>query len=98
MGEDHDTAYFARIQVGDYKKLWQPCFRYSYYSSEPDALFFAWPQSDTNRQSNVEAHRVDFRLGGPKKSYVNVTYYRTEPNFGEDTVLNRWQVDYIIRF
>ena len=73
-------------------------FRYSRYDSRPDAMFYAFTQSDTIRGSNVDAHRFDFRLGMPLKSYINVTYYNARPKAGGDDVMNRWQFDYIFRF
>jgi len=98
LGADEDTAYFGRLQVGDYKKPWQVAFRYSYYYSEADALFYVFTQSDTSRGSDLEAHRLDFRLGGPAKSYFNLTYYNTNNNDGTDEDLHRWQLDYIVKF
>jgi hypothetical protein len=73
-------------------------FRYSRYDSKPDALFYAFTQSDTIRASNVEANRFDFRIGMPIKSFINVTWYNARPKAGGDDVMNRWQFDYIFRF
>jgi len=98
IAKDEDTAYFGRLQVGDYKKPGQLCFRYSYYNSEPDALFYVFTQSDTSRGSDLEAHRFDFRVGAVAKSYFNLTYYNTNTNDGEAEELHRWQLDYIIKF
>ena len=97
-GEDHDTAYFARFQIGDYKKPGQMAFRFSRYYSEPDALFYAWTQSDTTRSSNVDGFRFDWRVGLPSKGYINVTWYNTDFEVGESDTMNRWQVDYILKF
>ena len=97
-GEDNDTGWFFRLQVGDYKKFKQMAFRYSRYDSKPDALFYAFTQSDTIRASNVEANRFDFRIGMPLKSYINVTWYNAKPKTGFDDTMDRWQVDYIFRF
>lgn len=98
IGADNDTGYFGRVQVGDYKKKGQVAFRYAYYYSEPDALFYVFTQSDTSRGSNVEAHRFDLRIGFVARSYFNVTWYNTKPAFGEDETLDRWQLDYIVKF
>jgi hypothetical protein len=95
---DNDTAFFARFQIGDYKRPGQVAVRLSRYDSKPDAIFFAYAQSDTRRSSNVDGYRADVRIGMPMKSFFNITYYRTDWTLGEDTTMNRWQVDYIIRF
>jgi len=97
-GADNDTAYFARVEAGGYKKSGQVQVRFTYYYSEPDAIFFAYAQSDTRRASDLNGYRTDVRIGMPKRGNVNVTWYRTEWNVGEDTVMDRWQVDYIFRF
>ena len=97
-GADNDTAYFARIEVGGYKQPGQVQVRFSYYYSEPDAIFFAYAQSDTRRSSNLNGIRTDVRIGMPKRGNINVTWYRTEWQVGEDTTMDRWQVDYIFRF
>jgi hypothetical protein len=98
IAEDQDTGYFGRLQVGDYKNPGQVAFRYSRYYAEPDALFYAFTQSDTSRSSDVAAHRFDLRIGAVKRSYFNITWYNTRPTYHEDEPLNRWQVDYIVRF
>jgi hypothetical protein len=97
-GSDNDTAFFGRIQVGDYKKPGQVAVRLSRYDSEPDAIFFAYAQSDTRRSSNVDGWRTDVRVGMPAKGYVNVTWYRTDWTLGDDTTMDRFQLDYIFRF
>ncbi len=97
-GADQDTAFFGRVQVGDSTKKGQVAFRYSYYDSEPDALFYVFTQSDTGRGSDVRAHRLDLRIGAWARSYFNLTWYNTRPRYRKDTTLNRWQVDYIVRF
>jgi hypothetical protein len=97
-GTDNDTGWYFRLQVGDYKKFKQMAFRYSRYDSKPDALFYAFTQSDTIRASNVEANRFDFRIGMPLKGYINVTWYNARPKTGEDDAMDRWQFDYIFRF
>ena len=97
-GTDNDTGFYFRLQVGDYKKFKQMAFRYSRYDSKPDALFYAFTQSDTIRASNVEANRFDFRIGMPLKGFINVTWYNARPKTGGDSVMDRWQFDYIFRF
>jgi hypothetical protein len=98
LASDNDTAWFARIEVGGYREPRQLFFRYTRYLSEPDGVFYAYMQSDTLRSSNLDGHRFDVRVGAPARTYVNFTYYRTNPRFGEDTTANRWQLDYIMRF
>ncbi len=98
IGEDDDTAYFARIQIGDYKKPGEMAFRFSKYYSEPDALFYAFTQSDTTRSSNLDGYRFDWRVGLGSKGYVNVTWYNTDVAVGVAEKMNRWQVDYILKF
>ena len=98
LGADNDTGYFGRIQVGDFKEKWRLALRYSYYYSEPDALFYVFTQSDTGRGSDAEAHRFDLRLGFVARSYFNLTWYNTRPVFTVDETLNRWQLDYIVKF
>ena len=98
IAEDQDTGAFGRLQVGDYKDPGQVAFRYSYYYSEPDALFYVFTQSDTSRGSDVKAHRFDLRIGAVARSYFNLTWYNTRPIFREDEPLDRWQMDYIVRF
>jgi hypothetical protein len=95
---ENDTAFFGRVEVGGYSKLYQLQFRYSYYYSEPDGLFYAYLQSDTRRASNLDGHRLDVRLGMPARTYFNFTWYNTRPKLGEDSTMNRWQFDYVIRF
>ena len=96
--EDNDTGYFARVQVGDYKKPGQVAVRLTRYDSEPDAIFYAWVQSDTRRGSNVDGERLDVRIGMPHKQYINVTWYHTDWKRGQDTTMDRWQFDYIFKF
>ncbi len=97
-GTDNDTAFFGRIQVGDYKKPGQVALRVARYDSRPDAMFFAYAQSDTRRASNVDGYRADLRVGMPKDGFINVTYYRTDWTIGEDSTMNRWQFDYVFTF
>jgi len=98
IGADNDTGYYGRVQVGDYKKQWQMALRYTYYYSEPDALFYVFTQSDTSQGSDAEAHRFDLRLGFVAKSYFNLTWYNTRPVYKEAETINRWQMDYIVKF
>ncbi|RLE25585.1 MAG: hypothetical protein DRJ65_07380, partial [Acidobacteria bacterium] len=98
IGADNDTGYYGRVQVGDYKKRGQVALRYTYYYSEPDALFYVFTQSDTGRGSDAEAHRFDLRLGFIAKSYFNFTWYNTKPVYKQDETINRWQFDYIVKF
>ncbi len=97
-GTDNDTAWFGRIQVGDYKEPGQVAIRISRYDSKPDAIFFAYAQSDSRRSSNVDGYRTDLRIGMPKRGYVNVTWYRTNWTIGDDSTMDRWQFDYILSF
>jgi hypothetical protein len=97
-GTDNDTAWFGRIQVGDYKKPWQVAIRLSRYDAKPDSIFFAYGQSDTRRSSNVDGYRTDFRIGFPKKAYFNFTWYRTNWTLGSDTTMNRIFCDFIFPF
>jgi hypothetical protein len=98
IGSDNDTAYYFRAAVGSYSAPGDFEGRFTYYYSEPDALFYAFVQSDTGRSTNVKGPRFDVRIGMPARTFVNFTYYRTSPVLGEDTTLNRWQLDYILRF
>ncbi|MEJ2580197.1 MAG: putative porin [Acidobacteriota bacterium] len=97
-GEDYDTGYFVRLQVGDYKKKGQMMFRASRYYSEPDALFYVFAQSDTTMASDVDGYRFDYRLGFVKKSYFNLTWYHTKPVYSLFPEMDRIQMDYIIVF
>jgi hypothetical protein len=97
-GVDNDTAWFGRIQLGDYRKPGQVALRFSRYDSKPDAMFFAYSQSDSRRSSNVNGYRVDLRVGMPRNDYVNVTWYNTRWTRGADSTMNRWQFDYIFNF
>jgi hypothetical protein len=97
-GENNDMGHYARVQVGDYKQVGQVAVRLTHYESEPDAIFYAFVQSDTKRGSNVDGDRLDVRIGMPLKSHINVTYYRTDYKIGTDTTMDRWQFDYIFTF
>jgi hypothetical protein len=98
LGTDYDTAYFVRLQVGDYKRKGQMMFRASRYYSEPDALFYVFAQSDTTMASDVDGYRLDFRLGCVKRSFFNLTWYHTKPVYAYVPTMDRLQVDYIIEF
>ena len=98
LGEDYDTGYFVRLQVGDYKEKGQFMFRLSRYYSEPDAIFYVFAQSDTTRASDVDGYRFDIRMGFVKKSYFNLTWYHTKPVYALFPTMDRLQVDYIIAF
>lgn len=97
-GTSNDTAWFARVQVGGYERPGQLSFRLSRYDSRPDALFFAYTQSDTRRGSNVDGYRGDVRIGMPKRSYINLSFYRTNWAVGDDTTMYRWQLDYVFTY
>jgi hypothetical protein len=96
--DDYNTAWYARLQIGDYKEPFQWAFRASYYQSEADAIFYAFVQSDTKRGSNVDGWRFDARVGMPANAYINFTWYHTDWDEGEDSTMDRWQLDYIWKF
>jgi hypothetical protein len=96
--DENDKGYYARVQLGDYKKPGQVAIRLTKYKSEPDAIFYAWVQSDTRRGSNVDGERVDVRIGMPMNAHVNVTFYNTDWEKGTDTTMRLWQFDYILEF
>lgn len=94
----NDSGHYARIQIGDYKKPGHVAVRLTQYMSEPDAIFYAWVQSDTVRGSNVDGHRLDLRIGMPVDSHINFTWYQTDWEVGNDTTMDRYQLDYIFKF
>ena len=98
VSDENDTALYGRVQVGDYNKPGRMAFRYTRYDSKPDAMFYAWVQSDTKRGTNLEGNRVDFRVGMPKKAYINLTWYNTDWKYGDDPTMDRFQLDYIFKF
>ena len=98
LGQDYDTGYFARVQVGDFKKKGQFMFRLSRYYSEPDALFYVFAQSDTTRASDVDGYRFDVRMGFVKRSFFNLTWYHTDAVYADVPTMDRLQMDYIIVF
>jgi len=97
-GTDNDIAYFLRGGVGRFDEFKLLELRYTYYYSEPDALVFAFTQSDSRRGSNLDGHRIDFRLGLPANTFFHITYYRTFTSLGESPVYESWFFDYSIRF
>lgn len=98
VASENDTAYFLRGSLGRFDTFKRLQLRYTYYYSEPDALVFAYAQSDTRRSSNLDGHRFDIRLGMPVKSFFHITYYRTFTSLGESPVYQSWFFDYSIRF
>jgi hypothetical protein len=104
VGDENDTAFFTRLQVGDYKKPGQWAFRLAWYDSEPDAIFYPFVQSDTRRGTNVDGWRADVRVGMPASSHINFTWYRTDfkvdidPDQSDAETMDRWQLDYIFKF
>lgn len=98
VGEDLDTAWFARIQVGDDGRPRGTAVRVSRYRSDPDALFYVYTQSDTSRGSNVDGYRVDFRHRVAPWGKINVTWYHTEEAVAPTDTMDRLQVDFIASF
>ena len=98
VASDNDSAYFLRGSLGRFDAFKRLQLRYTYYHSEPDALVFAYAQSDTRRSSNLDGHRVEVRLGMPANTFFHVTYYRTHTSLGESPVYESWFFDYSIRF
>lgn len=98
VSDENDTAFYGRVQVGDYKEPGQVAVRYTRYDSKPDAMFYAWVQSDTKRGTNLDGNRVDLRVGMPKQAYINLTWYNTDWKYGDDPTMDRLQLDYIFKF
>lgn len=98
VASDEATAFFGRAVLGSSSRPGGLQVRYTHYYSQPDALFYAFMQSDTNRASNVKGSRIDVRVGAPARTFLDFTWYRTRPEIGDDTTLNRWQLDYVFRF
>ena len=98
VASENDTAYFIRGSLGRFDTFKRLQLRYTYYYSEPDALVFAYAQSDTRRSSNLDGHRVDVRLGMPANTFFHITYYRTFTSLGTSPVYQSWFFDYSIRF
>ena len=64
----------------------------------PDAILYAYTQSDTRRASNLNGTRVDFRIAMPAGQSLNFTWYRTKPHLGEAATMNRLFIDYVLGF
>jgi len=97
-GSDNDSAFFFRLTTDQGRGPEQLRIRFAYYYSEPDALLYAFMQSDTRRSSNLNGARVDLRVGMPARTYFNITWYRTKPKLGEAATMNRWLIDYVLPF
>ncbi len=98
VGKFSPTKLWTTAELGDCKEPGQLAVRFSRYDSKPDAIFFAYAQSDSRRSSNVDGYRTDLRIGMPKKGYVNVTWYRTNWTIGDDSTMDRWPFDSVFRF
>ncbi len=109
--KNQSSAVYARVQIGKYKKPGEKAFRLTRYLADPDAIFYAWAQSDTTRGSNVDGWRGDFRLGLRSNTHLNITWYRTRARVSawngpsgttvgglDSQTMNRWQLDYILKF
>ena len=94
VASNNDAAYFLRGSLGRFDTFKRLQVRYTYYYSEPDALVFAYAQSDTRRASNLDGHRIDVRVGMPARSFFHLTYYRTYTSLGESPVYQSWFFDY----
>jgi len=97
-GSENDTAFFFRFAADQGPEPGKLLIRFAYYYSEPDAILYAFMQSDTRRSSNLNGTRVDLRVGMPARTYFNITWYRTKPKLGADTTMNRWLIDYVLPF
>ncbi len=97
-GTDNDTGFFFRAAVGGGRNFGDLAIRFTYYYSQPDAILYAYTQSDTSRASNLNGTRVDFRVAMPAGQSLNFTWYRTEPELGEAATMNRLFVDYVLGF
>jgi hypothetical protein len=97
-GREEDTAWFLRLQVGDDGEAGGSELRLTRYYSEPEALFYAYVQSDTRRGSNVDGYRADYRYRIAPWGKINVTWYHTDVALGESPTMDRWQVDFICEF
>lgn len=97
-GTDNDTGFFFRAVVGGNRNPGDLAIRFTYYYSQPDAILYAYAQSDTSRASNLNGTRVDFRIAMPAGQSLNFTWYRTEPELGEAATMNRLFVDYVLGF
>ena len=97
-GKDNDTGLFFRAALGGGRNFGDLAIRFTYYYSQPDAILYAYTQSDTRRSSNLNGTRVDFRVAMPAGQSLNFTWYRTEPELGEAVTMNRLFVDYVLGF
>ena len=97
-GKDNDTAFFVRVAAGQGRELGRLRLRFTYYYSEPDAILYAFMQSDTGAASNLNGIRFDLRIGMPGRTHFDVTWYHTQPKLGEVTTMNRWLIDYVLGF
>ena len=97
-GTDNDTGFFFRAAVGGGRNSGDLAIRFTYYYSQPDAILYAYTQSDTSRASNLNGTRFDFRVAMPAGQSLNFTWYRTEPELGEAATMNRLFVDYVLGF
>lgn len=95
---ENDTAIFARAETGRYDQLGHVQVRYTYYQSEPDALLYAYMQSDTKRASNLKGSRGDLWIGLISRTFLHITYYRTRALIGARSTIHSWFFDYVIRF
>ena len=50
------------------------------------------------KRLDVDGHRFDVRIGYVRKSNFNLTWYHTDPVYAEVPTMDRWQVDYIVKF
>ena len=97
-GKDNDTGFFFRAAVGGGRNFGDLAIRFTYYYSQPDAILYAYTQSDTRRASNLNGTRVDFRIAMPAGQSLNFTWYRTQPELGEAATMNRLFIDYVLGF
>ena len=63
-----------------------------------DPFPFRVAQAEGRYLTDVDGHRFDVRIGYVKRSYFNLTWYRTKAVYADVSTMDRLQVDYIIRF
>ena len=97
-GSDNDAGFFFRAAVGGGRNFGDLAIRFTYYYSQPDAILYAYTQSDTRRASNLNGTRVDFRIAMPAGQSLNFTWYHTNPELGEAVTMDRLFVDYVLGF
>ena len=97
-GSENNNAFFFRIVADQGREPGQVRLLFTYFYSEPDAILYAFMQSDTRRASNLVGTRTDLRIRMPAGTYFNISWYRTRPNLGEATTMNRWLIDYVMGF